>query len=218
MIPSRRAILAGAVSGTVVLTAGCVDFVTGEGSLELAAERAAPTDNALESTDYEEYEIGRETIDESVDVGVERDVEATIWVSSYAKEIEFRGREHDGCFFTAVSIPDVSLAGYSANPIEEMSNEELLTEFRDKFAGEYDGLEDLTHTDSLGLDVLGDSREVDVFEGETEFKGEAIDIELQVSSFSHEDDLLVLLGSYPVAFAEESANVEALLESVEHPV
>ncbi|ELY57700.1 DUF6517 family protein [Natronolimnohabitans innermongolicus] len=218
MTTSRRTFLAGGAAGALALTAGCVDFVTGSGPLELEAERAAPTDAALEETEYAEYELTQETIEESVDVGVERDVSATVWLSSYAKEIEYRGRVHDGCFFAAVSIPDVSVAGYSVNPVEEMSNEELLEEFRGELDGEYGDLDDLSHEDEFGLEILDEGRTVDVFEGETELEGAPVEVELLVSSFTHEDDILVLFGSYPAPFAGESANVEELLESVEHPV
>ena len=218
MTPSRRTVLAAGATGALALTAGCVDFVLGNGPLEIEAERAAPADAVLEETDYEEDEIEQETVEESVDVGVERDVEATVRSSTYAKEITFRDTEDDGCFFAAVSIPDVSVAGRSFNPLEEKSNEELLAEFRDELEGEYDSIDDLTHRESFGLEVLGDGRPVDVFEGETTYAEERIDVDVAVTSFAHEGDLLVLIGTYPAALAGEGANVEELMESVDHPV
>lgn len=218
MIPSRRRILAAGATGALALTAGCLDVVLGNGPLEIAADRAAPTDAALSDTGYEEYEIEQRTIEESVDVGVERDVEATIQSSSYAKEIEYRGREEKGCFFAAVSIPDVSVAGRSFNPVGELSNEELLAKFRDELEGEFDSIDDLSHRESFGLEILGDGRAVDVFEGETTYADERIAVDVAVASFAHEGDLLVVVGTHPAALAGESANVEELMESVEHPV
>ncbi|MDQ2052501.1 DUF6517 family protein [Natronolimnohabitans sp. A-GB9] len=218
MTTSRRTLLAAGVSGTLALTAGCLDFIRGDGPLELEAERVAPSESALEEAGYEEHEIERETIHERVDVGVEREVSASVWLSSYATEIEYQGHEHDGAFFAAISVPDVSVAGYSANPIDGMSNEELLEEFHGELDGEYDAPDDLSHRESFGLDILGDGREVDVFEGETELDGERIEIDVVVSSFAHEDDVLILLGSYPAALADESVAAEELMESVEHPV
>ena len=218
MTTSRRRVLATGATGALALTAGCLDFALGNGPLEIEAERAAPSNAALAETDYEEYDIGQETIEERVEVAsVERGVEATIKTASYTKEIEYRGYEDDGCFFAAVSIPDVSVAGRSFSPIDDMSNAELIAEFRGELEGG-DSVDDLAHRESFGLEILGDGREVDVFEGETTYADERIDVELAMSSFAHEDDLLVLLGSYPAALAGESATVEELMESVEHPV
>ncbi|MXV62520.1 hypothetical protein GS429_10690 [Natronorubrum sp. JWXQ-INN-674] len=218
MTLSRRTLLAAGATGTLALTAGCLDFVRGNGPLELQSERAAPTDAALEDAGYETHEIEEESIDETVEVGVERDVHASIWTSIYSKEVEYRGYEHEGSFFAAVSVPDVSVLGYSVNPIADMSNEDLLEEFIGQLDGDHGSIENITHQESFSLEILGDGRDVDVFEGETDLEGESIDVEIALTSFAHEDDIIVLLGSYPAALAEESANAEVLMESVEHPV
>ncbi|WP_440771202.1 DUF6517 family protein [Natronorubrum sp. DTA28] len=218
MTYSRRAILATGATGTLALTAGCLDFVLGNGPMELTAERVAPTDAALEAAGYGEYEIEERSIEETIEVGVERDVEARVWSSIYSKDVEHRGIEHEGAFFVAVSIPDFSILGRSFNPISEMTNDELLEEFLSEIDSDHTDIDDISKVDSFTLDILGDDRTVDVFEGESEFEGEPIDIEIPVASFGHEDDRIVLLGSYPAALAEESANAEELMESVEHPV
>lgn len=218
MTTFRRTVLASGATGALALAAGCLDFALGNGPLEVTAERAAPTDSALETAGYEERATEQRSIEERVDVGVERDVEATVWASTYTKEIEHRGTEGEGCAFAAISIPDVSVAGRSFNPIGELSNEELLSEYGDKFERGGASIENLTHRESFGLEILGDGRSVDVFEGTTTFEGDEIDVDVAVTSFAHEDDRLVLVGSYPAALAAESATVEELLESVEHPV
>ncbi|WP_137291713.1 DUF6517 family protein [Natronorubrum halophilum] len=218
MTYSRRTVLAAGATGVLALTAGCLDFALGNGPLELESERVAPTTTALEETGYEEHEVTQETIEETVDVGVERDVHASVWSSVYSKRVEQLGRERDGAFFAAVSIPDFSILGRSFNPITEMSNEELLDEFTDQLDGDQSGIDNITHQETISFEILGDEREVEVFEGESEIAGEPVDIEIKLASFSHEDDLIVLLGSYPAPLAEESANVEVLMESVEHPV
>ncbi|QRV14978.1 hypothetical protein JMJ58_19030 [Haloterrigena salifodinae] len=218
MTTFRRTVLASGATGALALAAGCLDFALGNGPLEVAAERAAPTDDALKAADYEENAVEQETIEESVDVGVERDVKATVWASTYTKEIEYRGVKGEGCAFAAISIPDVSVAGRSFNPIGELSNKELLSEYRGKFERGGASIENLTHRESFGLEILGDGRSVDVFEGTTTFEGDEIDVDVAVTSFAHEGDRLVLVGSYPAALAAESATVEELMESVEHPV
>lgn len=218
MNTSRRTLLAVGATGTLALTAGCLDFALGNGPLELTADRVAPTDGALEDTDYEEHEIQEESIEETVDVGVEREVTATVWSSVYSKTIDYQGHEYDGSYFAAVSVPDVSVLGRSFNPIADMSNEELLEEFMGRLEGDHGSIENITHQESISFEILGEKRDVDVFEGESEHEGEPIDVEIKITSFDHEDDLLVLLGSYPAGLRKEAANVEVLMESVEHPV
>lgn len=218
MTTFRRTVLATGATGALALAAGCLDFALGNGPLEVTAERAAPTDSALETAGYEERATEQRSIEERVDVGVERDVEATVWLSTYTKEIEFRGTAGEGCAFAAISIPDVSVAGRSFNPIGELSNEELLSEYGGELERGGASIENLTHRESFGLEILGDGRSVDVFEGTTTFEGERIDVDIVVTSFAHEGDRLVLVGSYPAALAAESATAEELMESVEHPV
>lgn len=219
MTISRRSLLAAGATGTLAVTAGCLDFVLGNGPMTFESARAAPTDRALEERGYEEKEVREETIERSQEVGgVERDFEASLWVSLYSKEIEYMGQKREGSAFAAVSVPGMEVAGRSVNPLDDMSNEELLEEFLSQVDSENGDVNDIQHRESFTLEILGDGREVDLFVGESEVEGETIEIEIKVTSFDHEGDLLVLLGVLPKMNAEESANVEVLMESVEHPV
>ncbi|RQG97751.1 DUF6517 family protein [Natrarchaeobius chitinivorans] len=214
MTISRRSVLAAGATGTLALTAGCLDFVTGDGPLEFAAERVTPSASALEETGYEEDDSTQEVIEETIDVGVERDVRASLWVSTYTKSRTIEGVEREANNFVAVSIPGMEVLGRSFNPLADMSNEELLEEFLGEANGD---VEDIDHEESFTLDVLGSGREVDRFTGQTQEAGEVIEVSLTLTSFLHDDDLIVLLGTHPEVLAEEAANVEVLMESAEHP-
>ncbi|MDJ1434451.1 DUF6517 family protein [Halostagnicola sp. A-GB9-2] len=218
MTSSRRAFLATGVTGAVALSAGCVDFVRGEGPLEFDAERVGPSDETLEETGFEELEIEEETFEETVEVGVEREIRASLWISSYSKEVDIRGQSEDATAFVAVSIPDMSVAGRSFNPIDDMDSEELLDEFMDEMESDQADIDDIDHEETFSVSILGEGRDVDLLRGQTEYQDEQIDIDLVVSSFSHEDDYIVLVGTYPEMFQDEGDDVESLLESVEHPV
>lgn len=224
METSRRAYLAAGATGGLALTAGCLDFVLGGGPLELEAERVAPSDATLAETGYEEYEVEQQRLDERIDVVVEREVRASIWSSIYSKGVEHGGHEFEGGFFAAISIPDFSVLGYSLNPIANMDNEELLEEFLEGLDGDYGSIDGVTHQESFGLEILGEGREVDVFEAEADLEIDAdtgddlVEVEIPVTSFGHDDDVLVLLGTHPAPLAAESANAELLMESVDHPV
>lgn len=87
---SRRSVLAAGATGTLALSAGCLGFVLGNEPLDFTAARAAPTDVALEETGYDEVESNHETIEETIEVGVSREVRASFWVVTYSKEIDLR--------------------------------------------------------------------------------------------------------------------------------
>ncbi|WP_254764225.1 DUF6517 family protein [Natrinema marinum] len=220
MTYSRRSVLAAGATGSLALTAGCLDFVLGNGPLEFNADRVAPTDGALEETGYQEKEVREESLDRTVELpgGVERDVSASIWASVYTKQVEYAGQKREGAAFAAVSVPGMEIAGRSVNPIDDMSNKELLERFMSQVETEQGAIEDITHEGSFQLEILGDSRTVDTFIGESELEGQTIEIELKLTSFDHEGDLPVLIGLYPKMLTEEAANAEVLMESVEHPV
>jgi len=217
---SRRSVLAAGATGSLALTAGCLDVVLGNGPLEFDADRVAPSEDALAAAGYLESGVSDETIERTVELpgGVEREVRATIWQSIYTKNVDYAGQTREGAAFAGVSIPDMQVAGRSLNPLGELSNKELLERFLGEIPSDHGEITDLTHQESFGLEILGDGRTVDLFVGTSDLEGETIDIELKLTSFDHEGDLLVLLGTYPKLLTAESANVEELMESAEHPI
>ena len=220
MTISRRSLLAAGATGTLALTAGCIDVVLGNKPLEFDADRVAPTEDALTAAGYRESDVTDDTIERTVELpgGVERKVRATIWRSIYTKEVEYAGQTREGAAFARVSIPGMQVAGRSLNPLGELSNAELLERFLEQIPSDHGKISDLTQEESFGLDILGEGRNVDLFVGKSELEGETIDIELKLTSFNHEGDLLVLLGTYPKMLTAESANAEELMESAAHPV
>ena len=218
MNSSRRTFLAAGATGGLALTAGCLDFVLGRGPLEFQAARVAPTDGALDETGYEEESVDEETIEERVEAsGVEREVRASYWVSTYTNAVEYEGEEREAALFGSVAVPAMEIAGRSFNPLDDLSNRELLEEFLGE-VDDGDQIENLDHGESFSLSVLDAVRDIDVFVGETELDGDRIDVDVVVTSFTHEDDMIILLGSYPSALADEGPAIEALIESVEHPL
>ncbi|WP_222918529.1 DUF6517 family protein [Natrinema sp. SYSU A 869] len=219
MTHSRRSLLAAGATGTLALTAGCLGFVLGNEPLEFDSNRVAPANEMVAETGYEEQTVEERTMERSEAIGgVERDFEASIWTSSYSKSVDYMGQTREGSAFAAVSVPGMEVAGQSVNPLDDMSNEELLTEFLDRVDSNRGDIENIQHQESFALDILDDSRTVDTFVGESELEGEPIDIEIKLTSFDHEDDQLVLFGILSKRLADESANVELLMESAEHPV
>lgn len=218
MTISRRRLLASGAVGSLALTAGCVDVVLGNEPYEFAAARAAPTDAALEETGYVEEDVEQDGIEEPIDVGVEREFRATFWISNYGKEVEVLGERTDAGFFTVVSMPAIEIFGRTFNPIEDLNHEELIEEFEGDLTDDGRTIRNVRHDGSITLTILGDEREVDVFLADMEVNGQEVTIELLLTAVTHEDDLILLVGGYPEQLPDEGANVEHLMESVEHPL
>ncbi len=153
MTLSRRSLLGAGATGAVALTAGCLDFVRGEGPLEFEANQVVPSASALAETGYEEDEIEHKEIDEEVDIGVEREIRASLWAGLYTKERELQGQTQDAGLFAAVSIPGIEVLGRSFNPLADLSGEELLEELMSQLDGEQD-IDNISHEDSFGLEIL----------------------------------------------------------------
>ncbi|ARS88591.1 hypothetical protein B1756_01675 [Natrarchaeobaculum aegyptiacum] len=272
----------------LALTAGCLDFIRGDGPLEFEAALATPSDDALAETGYEEAAIDGEEFDETVEFGVEREIHASFWLASYTKQASLEDlspdadaiepddsddadevEEEDGgglvpddideelleevddpedlidgeladdespssesgvddglggspaglsdaeYTFLAVSSPGIEVAGQSLNPLEGMGSAQLIEEFLDQADAD---VEDLEQVETLTLEVLGDQREVDRLHGTVTQDGMEVTLEITIGSFTHEEDFLVLAGIHPAAADGEAANVERLMESVEHPL
>jgi hypothetical protein len=167
MISSRRSLLAAGATGALALDAGCLDFAFGDGPFEFDAERVAPTETALADAGYEEREVDRQSIEQSFDVGIEREVRASFWSSVYAKRREYEDEQRETSLFAAVSVPGMRVAGRSINPLADLSSEELLEEFLTHAGTEYGSIENVSHETTFGLEILGSGREVDTFVGET---------------------------------------------------
>lgn len=234
---SRRSLLQAGATGALALSAGCLGFVTGEDALEFDAAKVLPTDDALAETGYEETEAKWERFEETISVGVERDVAASIWIAMYEKrvaipvdELEGTGANVEGvgdldvtiegeaATFAAISMPAMDVLGSTQNPLADMDTREVLEEFRGELETSYGRIRDIRHDETVELDILDDRRDVERFVATVEIEGQEVELDLHVAVFAHEGDLLILLGGYPRVLPDEGTNVETLMESVEHPL
>ncbi len=212
----RRGFITAGATGVLALTAGCVGFVTGDEPLEFDAGRIVPSDATLEETGYQEQEAQFESFEETVDVGVEREISASVWAATYAKDVEIQGHSEEAALFAAISMPAMDVLGRSFNPLAEMDREELLAEVLGEADAEGVSTDDVRHDETVSVSILGDTRDVDRFITTSEFQGQEIDLVILLAAFEHEGDFLVLLGGCPKQLPDEEVNLEKLLESVEH--
>lgn len=207
---------AGLIGGSVLLTSGCLGFVTGEESYSETADPAKTDEETSKDTGYELESVKEQTAEEEFEIaGETRTVEANNWVSTYEKSFEMPilGEAKTGVF-AVVSTPAFEIAGQTLNPIADYSNAELV----ELLASQYD---DLTVREEVGTDELsiqGSTVEVSKFDAAATFQGEDLDVFVHVGSLRNEDDFLVPLGIYPQdRESEEEPNVVKLMEAIEHP-
>ncbi|MFC7238610.1 DUF6517 family protein [Saliphagus sp. GCM10025317] len=212
---NRRSVLAGAGTGVLAATAGCLDFLLGNEPLEYTAEPVLPTEATLESTGYAEYQSGWQRVTEEA---AGREIVASAWSVAYTNEVTIQEQSRDAAVFAAVSMPKMSVGGKAMNPLADMDTDELLEELGGELESEFDGLADPQPTgESFALGILGANRTVDEFASEAQFEDEHLEITLWVTKFTHDDDLIVLIGGFPTQLPDEGVYIEDLMRSVEHP-
>jgi len=215
----RRALT---VIGTVGLTgvAGCV----GEnGDITATAFPAAiPTADQL---GYEANGPEELTIDETVEAGgVERDIRVTTYSVAYADP------DGESSVFL-FSTPDISVAGFSVNPLARLSGADLIARLVDEGLARTDGdfaVSEVEQEDEVTLSILGEERTVPIFSAVVEAEGSQgapiegaengeIPVRLYLLSTTHQEDVLLAVGFHPEPI-DASEDIQSLLEGIEHPV
>ncbi|SDY13119.1 DUF6517 family protein [Halopenitus persicus] len=216
-MPTRRSIVGGIGAATLASASGCLGFLTGSEPLEESASPARVQPNVSEATGYELQGIEEQTLEETFEIaGQERTVIATNAVATYEKsfEIPLLGDARAGVF-AVVSTPAFEIAGQSLNPVSEYGEAELV----DLVASQYEGLRVTDERARTTATTLGTDYEVAIFAGTATFQGQEVDVNVHTGSLRHEEDFLIPVGIYPQQLADqERANVETLLDSLEHPV
>ena len=230
---SRRQVLGTIGGAALVGTAGCVDFVTGEGLFYESAQ-ATVSEEALNETGYSEDEIDSFGIDESVSaLGVSRTVEITNWQAEYERTGDqniLSSIFDDAPYsFIAVSTPQVSVLGQELNPVGNMDAAELI----DRVESQYDRISNIEEREEVDATVLDEDTTLTRFEAEASVD-DLIDIPLIIEiteAVESEDDLVLTVATYPdlVQYSQEQnliGEIEenpgekeavTLRDGVEHP-
>ncbi|WP_125920015.1 DUF6517 family protein [Haloparvum sedimenti] len=213
---SRRRVLGVVGSSSVLALSGCLDFVTGEGAYQVSAEPAVVSSSTADGTDYELQEVAERVIEEQFEVaGQERSVEATNYVATYEKTVEFGPiGEAAVAVFAVLSTPAVEIAGQTLNPVAEYDNERLVQ----LLASNYESLEVRGEAETLTYTPFDTEYEATKFDAVAQFEGQEIEVFVQVGSVRHEEDFLVPIAVYPQDRAEDEEPVVAdLTGNLDHP-
>lgn len=210
----RRQSVAVVMVAVLVSMAGC-GFIFGSESLTFSASPATVSQQALESTEYEEVSVTAQTVNRTFSAaGQSRTVEVTNQLAQYERQVDLGplGSQRAGVF-VAFTSPEVSVLGQTFNPIADMSTAELLT----RFESQYEGMSVGSQVGSRSIAVLGEQRTVDKYEGTARIGGQQIDVYIEITEvFSHGSDHVVAIAIYPQESTQSADRVVTLLNGLEH--
>lgn len=210
----RRQFLLMGGSGTLVVSAGCVGFLSGSEPLTFEATKGTVAEGALSDTGYGEETVETQTITRPFSAaGQEREVEVTNWMARYERTLDLGplGEQELGVF-VVLSTPQVSILGRTFNPVGDMSNRELLGQLQSRYEGFTVG----DRVDTRTIPVLGEDVEVEKFEGSATFQGREIDLFVHVATLEHEEDFVVPVAIYPQMLPGEEQKALQLYRGIEH--
>lgn len=216
MVLNRRGAAVVAIA-LLMMTSGCIGFLTGSEPLRFSAEPAAVSGSAAEDAGYE-YNGTRElTVNRSFDVGgQERRVVATNRIADYTKSVEIGplGDAEVGVF-NVVTTPAVEVAGRTLNPIGSYSNARLV-EFVQQ---QYSGLGDIQRVNDRNITIQGTETTVTKFSATATVEGQEVDVFVYVTKYRDGDDFVVAVGVYPQQLeSQEEPNVFSMMQAIDHPV
>ncbi|MEF8868797.1 MAG: DUF6517 family protein [Haloarculaceae archaeon] len=211
---SHRRALANVAVVALLLTAGCIGFLTGEEALAFDADPVRVADDARAEAGYEEVRVESMAVNRSFTVaGETRNVSVTNHVAAYQRAVDLGPLGSEPfARFTVLSTPEVEIAGRTLNPVGGLSDRELAT----RLQSQYDSIENVRFAGNRTVEVLGEGRTVSRFDATTTVAGTEVDLALHVAKFRHGEDFVVAIGVYPARLDGERARVETMLRGIEH--
>ena len=206
----------GAVALAVLLvTSGCLGFLTGEETLVFEADPATTAESVTSDAGYETDGPREHVVNQSFDVaGQSRTVQVVNHVTTYEKRLNLPVvRDVKLGVFSVVSSPSVEIVGREFNPLGDYSNRRLL-----RMAGSgYGGFEGIERVSSRQLTVLGEETTVTKYAARAPVGGRSVEVFVHVTRVRHKDDYVVAMGVYPRQFSGEEENVLEMMRAIEHP-
>lgn len=216
---TRREAVATTGGLAAALLAGCTDLVLGGGT-EFEATQASVSQAALEETGYEDKGAEERSLERTVEAaGQSRTVSVVNWQHRYDKSIDLSvigmGEQRAGTF-SAVTTPQVEIAGQNLNPIREMSPSEILQRVQDSLQG-ISGLGEVGSTEAT---LVGETTPVSEFEGKAQLGGSGAEVDVVLfitEAVQTGDDYALAVGGYPKRLdSQERSNIMTMIEGVEH--
>ncbi|WP_255196596.1 DUF6517 family protein [Halorarius litoreus] len=212
----RRGVLAVALVG-LLLTSGCIGFLTGSEALQFSADPAKVTDSAQQETNYEQARSEPQTVTRNFTAaGQTRQVEVTNQLSEYSRSVNLPVfGDQQVARFTVLSTPKVEVAGQGPfNPVDDLNNTELVLTLQQK----YEAIDNVQPESERTVTVYGNETTVSKFRADAMTDtGQSVEVFIHITKVEHGDDFLVAVAVYPTQVDGEQENVDVLIRNIEHP-
>ncbi|MFB6116969.1 DUF6517 family protein [Halosegnis sp.] len=211
---TRRTVAALALAA-VLVTSGCVGFLTGGESLTFEAEPVQVSDSARQDAGYEQERRTTQTINRTFTAaGQERDVSVTNHLSEYSRSADTVLSDQQVARMIVLSTPQVKVAGQGPfNPVGELSNRELVSRVTQK----YDSIQNVRFESNRTLTMLGEETTVSKFRADATLQGgQEVEVFLHITKIQHEGDFVVAVAVHPTQI-DEQERVDTLFRGVDHP-
>ena len=209
-----RQAAAATVLVALLVTSGCVSFLSGNDALAFEANRGTVSQTALDGAGYEHARTTKPTVNRTFEIaGQSREVAVTNHLTEYQKTISLPLLgDQKAAAFVVFTTPQVAIAGQTFNPVGEMSNRELLGEMQ----SQYDSIQIGERVDRRSIRTLETDAEVETYAGQAGLSGVNLDVQIQITKVKHDGDFLIAIGVYPNKLPDEGENVRALIRSLDH--
>ncbi|MFC4551597.1 MULTISPECIES: DUF6517 family protein [Halorussus] len=208
-----RNVAAGIVLALLVVTSGCVGFLSGP--VSFSASAATVNDAALEQTGYEHNRTRDLTVTRNFSVaGQSKRVEVTNKLSEYHRSVGVPGvGERRVAAFVTFASPQVDVLGQSFNPLSKYDNRQLA----EQFTAQLKSVGNLRKVGEREATMLGKTTTVTKFEATvTTVGGLEFDANVHVTKVKHGDDYVVAIAVHPKRLSGHQSKVDTLIEGVEH--
>ena len=208
---SRRTALAAMAGGAVVSLSGCA--LLGD-EIEQSASPAAVSEQSLQGTGYDEARMEDQSFEQAIEINdEERDLRLTNWITEYRK---LPGEtDQSAASFLLFTTPTITVAGRSANPFDQFSEEVLIRRVMEQASR--GGAQDFEKQGEEELEILGDTVPLSIYQTTQSVAGQDIDVRMYFGELANDGDLLFVLGAHP-ELLDESENMYQLAEGIAHPV
>ena len=207
--------LAAALLVVLMVSSGCVGFITGSSALTFAAADVSVAEQARSDTGYEETRDVENNVTRAFGAaGQSRNVTVTNQVAEYQRSVSLPVvGSQPFSRFTVVSSPEVEVAGQTFNPLGDLSNRELAQRLQQQ----YSTVENLQFVENSTTTVLGSETTVSKFSAEAATEsGQRFDVYVDLTKTRDGEDFVVAVAVYPQRLDGEGARVDTMLGGVEH--
>ncbi|WP_227134839.1 DUF6517 family protein [Halorubellus salinus] len=195
----------------VVVTSGCIGFVTGEEALVYQANEVSVDADAKTATGYERQLREELTVNQTVS---DRRIEVNNWYLRYEKYDDIA--EETTGVLAVVSTHRVDVFGHTTNPYANMSYGGLLANLTADYDTAFGNLENARFVENKTATVLGKEARVGVFATTTTFGGEEVEVKLYVTRVRHGDDIVLAIGGHPTKLPAGEQEILAMIEGIQH--